>query len=156
MADHTFLKWLERETTAAKYSLLMLQEQKDKLLYLDGPRLEQEYMEKIGSYEETVIKQEIECELLKEKQQMIQIAINRNQPVDESAIDAEIELLRQQIYKKVSGAQEQSPYSELTQDEADELQQLYSEIVKDFHPQTHPELTEVHRTLFHKAHEAYR
>lgn len=155
MSKHTFTLWLHSEATSIRCALLVLYEQRDKLQYIEGPRLENEYMDKIGSYEETVIKEEIECELLQKKQQMIQAAINRREPIDEAAIDAEIERQRQQMLQEAAGSEPQE-YAVLSEEQSEELQKLYREIVKDFHPQMHPELTEAHRQLFQKAQEAYR
>lgn len=155
MDKHTFTLWLRGEVASAKCALLTLYEQRDKLQYIEGPRLEKEYMDKVGQYEETVIKEEIECELLQEKQQMIQAAINRREPVDEATIDAEIENRRQQMHSEAAGKEPQG-FANLTAEQGDELQEIYREIVKNFHPQMHPELTEVHRQLFKAAQEAYR
>ncbi|MGN0371779.1 MAG: hypothetical protein ACI4F3_03105 [Enterocloster sp.] len=156
MSEHTFTLWLQSEVTSARCALLTLYEQRDKLQYIEGPRLEKEYMDKVGSYEETVIKEEIECELLQKKQQMIQTAINRREPIDEAAIDAVLETHRQQMLQEAAGPAAPQEYAELSGEQSDELQKLYRDIVKNFHPQMHPELTEAHRLLFQKAQEAYR
>lgn len=156
MSKHTFTLWLHSEVASTRCALLTLYEQRDKLQYIEGPRLEKEYMDKVGTYEETVIKEEIECELLQKKQQMIQAAINRREPIDEAAIDAELENQRQQLIQETAGPAAPQEYAELSGEQNDELQELYHDIVKNFHPQMHPELTEVHRQLFQKAQEAYR
>jgi len=156
MNKHSFTLWLHSEVASARCALLTLYEQKDKLQYIDGPRLEKEYMDKIGSYEETVIKEEIECELLQKKQQMIQAALNRREPTDEAAIDAELNLQRQRMLQEAAGPAAPQEYAELSSEQSDELQELYRDIVKNFHPQMHPELTDAHRELFRKAQEAYR
>lgn len=155
MSKHTFSAWLHNEVASARYALIALYEQRDRMKYVEAPRLENEYMNKIGSYEETVIKEEFECELLRKKQQMIQAAINRRESIDEAAIDAQLEKERQQMLSEASaGAPGQ--YANLSPEESDRLQELYREIVRNFHPQMHPELTEVHRQLFKKAQEAYK
>ena len=156
MSKHTFTLWLHSEVASTRYALLTLYEQRDKLQYIEGPRLEKEYMDKVGAYEETVIKEEIECELLQKKQQMIQTAINRREPIDEAANDAELENQRQQMIQEAAGPAAPQEYAELSGEQSDELQELYRDIVKNFHPQMHPELTEAHRQLFRKAQEAYR
>lgn len=156
MNKHTFTLWLHSEVASTRCALLTLYEQRDKLQYIEGPRLEKEYMDKVGTYEETVIKEEIECELLQKKQQMIQAAINRREPIDEAAIDAELEKHRQQMLQEAAGPAAPQEYAELSGEQSDELQELYRDIVKNFHPQMHPELTEAHRQLFQKAQEAYR
>ncbi len=156
MSKHTFTKWLYREVTAARCALLTLYEQRDKLQYIDGPRLEKEYMDAVGTYEETVIREEIECELLEKKKLMIQTSLNRREPIDEAAIDASLDAERQKMLDEAAGAAVPTDYAELSAEQGDELQELYRDIVKNFHPQMHPELTEAHRQLFRKAQEAYR
>lgn len=155
MAMHTFSTWLLSELYAAQSALLTLYEKRDALKYIEGPRLEQLYMSKIGSYEETVIKEEIEVEVLRKKLQMIQIALNRREPIDEAAIDAELEKYRQELLTDAAGV-EPREYGDLSDEYIEELNSLYSDIVHAFHPQTHPELTEVERELYEKALEAYR
>lgn len=156
MSKHSFTVWLYSEVTAARCALLTLYEQRDKVIYIERPRLEKEYMDKVGDYEKTVIKEEIECELLREKQQMVQAAINRRKPIDEAAIDAELEIRRQQMYQEAESTSMPQDYAELTSEQCDELQELYRNIVEGFHPQMHPEQTVVHHQLFQKAQEAYR
>lgn len=156
MAKHTFVKWLNKEVASSSCALLKLYEELDKLKYIEGPRLEKEYMDKIGTFEETVIKEEIECELLKKKQEMIQSAINRREPIDEASIDEEINKLRDEMIKEAGGDAPPKEYADLSEEQATELQEIYSEIVKNYHPQTHPDLTEAHKELFKKAQEAYR
>lgn len=156
MAKHTFVKWLNKEVASSSCALLKLYEELDKLKYIEGPRLEKEYMDKLGTFEETVIKEEIECELLKKKQEMIQSAINRRETIDEAAIDEEINKLREEMIKEVGGDKLPKEYADLSEEQATGLQEIYSEIVKNYHPQTHSDLTEAHKELFKKAQEAYR
>lgn len=158
MENHSFLNWLEREVSSARFALLALYEKRDKLRFIDGPMLERDYMDKVGKFEESIIQEEIEVELLEKKQQMIQAAINRREPIDEAAIDAEIEKLRQEKLTEAAnyGGGDNSEIKELTGEQTNELQDLYHTIVKCYHPQMHPELTEIHKKLFMKAQDAYR
>lgn len=157
MENHSFLNWLEREVSSSRFALLALYEKRDKLRFIDGPMLERDYMDKVGRFEESIIQEEIEVELLEKKQQMIQAAINRREPVDEAAIDAEIEKLRQEkLTEAASYGGDTSEIMELTGEQTTELQELYHTIVKCYHPQMHPELTEIHKKLFMKAQDAYR
>ncbi|MCD7845383.1 MAG: hypothetical protein LUG57_05950 [Oscillospiraceae bacterium] len=156
MSRHTFALWLHEEVASSRCALLALYEQRDKLQYMEGPRLEKAYMDAVGSFEETVIKEEMECELLEKKKQMIQVALNRHEVIDEAAMEAALQLERQKMLQEAAGPAAPSEYAELTAEQSDALQELYHDIVKTFHPQTHPELTAVHRQLFQKAQEAYR
>lgn len=156
MSKHTFTLWLQNQVTSARCALLAVYEQRDKLKYIDGPQLEKDYMKKIGAFEESVIREEMECELLEKKQMLIQTALNRHEPIDEATIDAEIDNYRQQLLKEAVGNGEPKEFAELSDEQSEELQRLYRQIVNDFHPQMHPEMTEVQRELFNKAQEAYR
>lgn len=156
MGKHTFTKWLHGEITSTRCALLSLYEQRDRLQYIEGPQLEKDYMDKVGTYEESVIKEEIACELLRKKQQMIRTAINRREPVDEDAIDRELEKDRLKMLLEAEGPAAPEPFASLSDAENETLQALYRGIVHCFHPQMHPESTEAHRQLFQRAQEAYR
>lgn len=156
MGGHTFGQWLCGETAAARCALLALYEQRDRLLYIEGPRLEKSYMDQFGADEAPVIREEMECELLREKQRLVQAALNRREPIDEATIDAALEQRRQQLLREAAGAAAPQEVAELSEQQSEELQALYHDIVRDFYPQMHPEQTEAHRQLFQKAQEAYR
>ncbi len=159
MTDHRFAYWLKREIYSVKLALLTLFERQDALDKIRRPQLEREYMEKIGNYEQSVIMEEIECDLLLKKKQMVQSAINRREPIDEDAIDAELGLLREQMIEEACETGDGfKPYGDddIPPEKFDELQDLYRRITESFHPQLHPELTEIQRELFKKATDAYR
>ena len=156
MEERSFTNWLQRELSTAQYSLLSLYEHHDKLIFVDGPDLERDYMEKVGNYEQTVIAEEIEVELLQKKHQMIQTAINRRELVDLAAIDAEIDRMRKNMLKEAAGTNPAETAVNLTDEENAQLQELYSTIVKGYHPQMHPEMTRAQKMLYKKAQDAYR
>lgn len=157
MKTHTFTDWLYSEVMSSRNALLTLYEQLDKMRFVEAPQLERQYMEQVGSMEESIIQQEIECELLEEKKKMVQAAINRREPVDEAAIDAAIDKLRQEKLKEAVGAVPPDvPCHNLTGEQSDAMQELYRKIVKEYHPQMHPEITENQKRLFEKAQDAYR
>ncbi len=153
----SFSEWLLMEVTVARCALLALYEKQDSLKMVERPALERKYMETVGKDEQEVIRQEIECELLAEKEQMIQTALNRREPVDEAAIDAKIDQLRKE---KIGEAMDiDSDWSEiegLDGEDKDALQELYRQIVQNYHPQMHPDLPEAHKLLYEKAQDAYR
>ena len=155
MSNHSFAIWLNNEAVTAKCALLVLYEKHDKLKYVDGPALDRLYMEQVGTFEQTVINEEIEVELLRTKQEMIQAAINRREPIDEEAIDAQLNDKRIEMMKEAQGEPIEG-CAMLGSSEYQELQKLYSDIIKNFHPQTNPDITEFERELFNKAQEAYR
>lgn len=156
MGKHTFTNWLKLEVHAARCALLRLYEEEERLKYIEGPRLEHEYMEAIGHYEETVVREEMECELLTAKQRLVQAAINRREAIDEAAIEAKMAALREQMTKDASGDPPPQPYAELSPEHLNELQEIYSAIVRKYHPSMHPEMTQSERMLYEKAQNAYR
>lgn len=137
-------------------ALVALYERKDKLQYVTGPELERRYIEIFGDEEETVIKAEIECELLREKQKRIQAAINRKEDVDEAAIDAALEEERKRKFEEAEGAYQAATFAELSEEESRQLQDLYHKIVKAFHPATNPDNSETDTYLYERALEAYQ
>lgn len=155
MAKHSFTTWLQFEVHAARCALLKLIEEEDRLKYIERPQLERQYMEAVGNYEESVVKEEMECELLTTKQRLVQAAINRREEIDEAAINEKIEALRKDMNSAAAGEPPQD-YAELSPEQSDALQELYGKIVKEFHPSMHPEMTEAHRELYQKAQDAYR
>lgn len=154
--NRTFTEWLRKEAMSSRCTLLAAYEDLDRLQYMEKPDLERKYMEHFGAFEEETIREEMECELLQKKKEMIQAALNRRGPIDEGTIDAQIDKLRQEMLKEAEGGGTPPEFRELTGEQAGDLQAIYHRIVQYYHPQTHPELTEVHRELFKKAQDAYR
>ena len=155
MSRHSFYDWLQKEVTAEKCVLLSLYERLDQIKFVIVPQVEQVYMDKVGNFEQTVIKEEMECEVLEKKQELIQISINRNEKVDVAAIEAKTEEFRKEVFNDAEG-KPQEDFPPLTSEQSSKQQELYREIIREFHPQTHPETTEVQKELFQKAQEAYR
>ena len=151
----TFKTMLMQDLLHAQSMLLAALEEYDRLRYVEGPRIEQEYMDKVGAYEQQVIEQEMECELLQEKQRMVQSAVNRRESIDEAAIDEQIERMRQQMHKDAQG-EDRPELPLLDREQKDELQEIYHEIVKNYHPQSNANLSQAQRELYQRALEAYR
>lgn len=156
MGDHTFTKWLQLEVHTARCALLKLLEEEDRLRCIEGPQIERNYMEAVGNYEETVVQEEMECELLTTKQRLVQAAINRREEIDEAAIDAKIDDLRKEMTGAAVGESSIPANLNLSVEQSDELQELYGKIVKEFHPSMHPEMTQAQKELYDKARDAYR
>lgn len=155
MDKGSFELWLKSELNTVKYTLLKLYEKRDRLLFIEAPRLENEYMSKVGNYEKDVIVAELKCEMAEKKLKMIQAAVNRREPIDEAAIDAQLE---KEYHKAIEDAEGKPPqgYAELSEEKEAELQVIYRFIVNQFHPETNPTMTAMQRELFKKAQEAYR
>lgn len=158
MLEQTYLKWLGKEVIAAKYALLVALEKRDNLLYIEEPELKEEYMQKIGMYEEQILKLELEVSLQEKKKLMIQAAINRREPVDLEAIEKQLDEERaSQLSRLNETYKARTRQNEtLTVEEKEELQSLYKEIVSEFHPQVRSDMTETEKVLYQKALDAYK
>lgn len=157
MRSQTFYDWLTREVATSRMALVGLYEQKDKLLYVEAPPLRQRYMETIGIHEESVLAAELEVSMLRRKVEMIQIAINRREPVDLGAIDIAIEAERAQVVSDVeAGDKTLHELPQLSEQEEHTLQRQHREITAAFHPAMNPDITEAQKELYEKAQDAYR
>ena len=157
MRNQTFYDWLTREVATSRMALVGLYEKKDKLLYVEAPPLRQRYMETIGVYEESVLAAELEVSMLRRKVEMIQIAINRREPVDLEAIDTAIEAERAQVVSDVeAGDKTLHELPQLSEQEEHTLQRQHREITAAFHPAMNPDITEAQKELYEKAQNAYR
>lgn len=157
MSKASYSLWLLTEAAVTRYALITLLEKKDKLLYIEAPALRQEYMEKIGYFEEKVLAVELDVTLLRRKAELIQAAINRREPIDMESIDKQIEALKKQLLTKEE-AKDVSLKADtaLTQEETSELQTKYREIIEHYHPSVHMDITETQKMLFDKALDAYK
>lgn len=156
MGTPCFAGWLAQEVESAQTALLARVEQLDTLRYVEDPRLRSEYMAKIGTAEEEVLQAELDARMLQRKLELIQIRINRREPVDLAEIDRQIEEERKELLAQTEAAEAPPQIPALTAEEQQELQTLYHKIVENFHPQVHPDLTETEKALYEKAAEAYR
>lgn len=157
MRNQTFYDWLTREVATSRMALVGLYEQKDKLLYVEAPPLRQRYMETIGIHEESVLVAELEVSMLRRKVEMIQIAINRREPIDLETIDAAIEAEKAQVVSDVeAGDKTLHELPQLSEQEEHTLQRQHREITAAFHPAMNPDITEAQKELYEKAQDAYR
>ena len=157
MREQSFYKWLLTELQTARIALLGLYERRDELLYEQAPALRKRYMETIGNEEESVLQAELETALLRRKLEMIQIAVNRREPIDLEKIETALADEREALIASVeSGDRTLEELPELTEEQQNELRQLYREITEAFHPALHNDLTQTQRELYEKAVYAYK
>lgn len=151
----TFLLWLQNNVTAAQGALLQALAYKDRLQFEEAPKIQREYMEKIGHLERQAMEKEMEATLLEKKERMIQACINRREKVDMEKIDAQLNREREAMLER-AGLKQVKDQHNLSPEEEEELRELYKKIVDNFHPSVHPDLNETQETLFNKAVEAYQ
>ncbi len=159
LAAQNYSYWLIEEIDAARLALLGVLEEEDRLLLSEAPALKAEYMEKIGSYEQTVMESELEAALLEKKLELIMKAINRREPVDMTKIESELETYKKELLKELdlgdmsSGRQNREEWPE---EKEKEFQAMYRAILDHFHPTLNPDITKTQRDLYNKAVDAYR
>ena len=159
MSKCSFSQWLLEELAAARMALLAALDEEDRLRYMVGPVLKEEYLAKIGAYEEQVLESELDVSMLERKVELIQIAINRREPIDMEKIEAQlaeerevkIEVLNAASFDAETDGSDLGPSGE-----AEEFQRMYREIISTFHPKMNPGLTETQMQLYEKAQDAYR
>ena len=157
MREQTFHDWLLREISTRRMALVGIYESRDKLLYLEAPALRKKYMDIIGTYEESVLQKELEISLLQRKIEMIQISINRREPIDLEAIESALEKERQNKLENLENADiTLNELPQLSEQQAYTLQKQYREITSTFHPAISANITGTQRELYGKAVEAYK
>ncbi|MBQ6569962.1 MAG: hypothetical protein IJL87_06875 [Clostridia bacterium] len=157
MRKQSFFSWLGREVVSCRMALIGLYEQRDKLLYVEAPPLRRKYMALIGVHEEKVLEAELEVSMLRRKVELIQIAVNRREPIDLAAIDKIIEAEKAE---KINALESEdltlNEIPQLSEQEQRTLQRQYREITSRFHPEINTHITDTQKELYEKAQIAYK
>lgn len=157
MRNQSFYSLFGQEVNTQGVALLGLYEKKDRLLYVEAPQIRKRYMEAVGNFEEGVLNDELELSLLHRKAELIQIAINRREPIDLEAIDKELEREREERISAVENADlTLKEFSELSEEELKNMQSQYHDITTEFHPAINTDITDAQKELYAKAVEAYK
>jgi hypothetical protein len=138
---------------------------RDKLLYHVCPKLQTEYMLKIGKLEYAVF--EYQCKNLRNKRKIdiIQAFLNREQSYNIAEIEKQLDKEYQEYTEKLLEKQKEierarrknDTYGEpLTDEESSELRKLYTLIVKKLHPDINPDTTPEQQGQFIDAVNAYK
>ena len=153
---------LKTEVEKLRTELTMLVLERDDLLLQECRNIEMAYMLSVGALEYKAY--EIECAILriKRKAELIQAKKNRQEKVNleeiETALDEEfaeyMEKLEEQM-GRMNEALNRSKGKMLTEKETLEMKKLYRIIVKELHPDLHPDISEEKLELFYNAVMAY-
>jgi hypothetical protein len=138
---------------------------RDKLLYHICPKLQTEYLLKIGKLEYAIF--ECQCKILRTKRkiEVIQAFLNREQSYNIAEIEKQLDKEYQEYtkkllekYKEIERARfKNNNYgSLLTDEESSELRKLYTLIVKKLHPDINRDITEEQHNQFVDAVNAYK
>jgi hypothetical protein len=139
--------------------------ERDNLNYHVCPKIQTEYMLKIGKLEYSIF--EYQCNILriKRKIEIIQAALNREQPYNINEIDKQLDEEYREYTKKLLEKQKEidearlkkdSYGKSLTDEETSELKRLYTQIVKKLHPDINPDTTEEQHKQFNDTVNAYK
>lgn len=152
-----YLEYVFNDVQASRYALLKSLEEKDRIKHVESVELEKEYKEKIGKQEQPVIEKELEALMVQEKKEEIQKRINRKEKVDLNEIENKLKEKYQKMLDEVANQQKGSngEWRELSVEDKEELEELYEQIVEDFHPEVH-HLTDNQKYLYDKAMKYYR
>ena len=150
---------------ALETELAELVHERDKIIFHICPKLQTEYMLKIGKLEYAVF--EYQCKILriKRKMEMIQAFLNREQSYSIIEIDKQLDKEYREYTEKLIEKQKEIEKARfassssgrlLTDEETAELKKLYTVIVKKLHPDINPNTTEEQHNHFIDAVNAYK
>lgn len=139
--------------------------ERDELIYHVCPKIQTEYMLKIGKLEYAVYEVQIKILRTKRKIEIIQSFLNREQTYNLSDIEKQLDIEHKEYTQKLLDKQKEIDAARLkksnmgkllTDEESSELKKLYTQIVKKLHPDINPNTTEQEHSQFNDAVEAYK
>ncbi|MEX2784586.1 molecular chaperone DnaJ [Streptococcus sp. H49] len=155
-------KGLREELKRLKEKLASLCYERDELLFIVCKNVETEFMLRIGYLEYEVFQAQSHYLRLKRKYEWVQAKQNRQEEIDlselERLLDEEFRSYQEKLkmqFDKLSKAAAYSQLEKLTVEESADLKHSYREIVKQLHPDLHPNLSEAELRLFYSAVHAY-
>lgn len=155
-------KKLIEDIKKLKDEISILYEEKHQLIYHECRNIETEYMSKIGTLEYKVY--EFQCKLLriKRKIELYQMYINRQEEIDEKAIEEkldreykEYEEKLEQMSENLRNALDRVNGKVLTEEDAEELKRIYRKLIKKLHPDLNKDSTEKDLELLLQVTKAY-
>jgi len=150
---------------ALETELSELVKDRDTLIYHVCPKLQTEYILKIGKLEYAIF--EYQCKILRAKRkiEIIQAFLNKEQPFNINEIEKQLDTEYREYTEKLREKQKEmekarfahnNPGRLLSEEEASELKKLYTLIVKKLHPDINPDTSEEQHSQFIDAVNAYK
>ena len=146
MLLHPEYEALRKEAERLKEELARLSFEKDHLLFQLGPRLEAEYMLKVGGLEYRAYELECRAARLRRKAALIRARLNRRQTVRldevEAQLDEEFAEYRRRLKERLDALEDALRRHEsarpLPERDTAELRRLYRQAIKCLHPDLNP------------------
>lgn len=153
---------LQDEIRVLRAELMDLMDEKAELVYHVVPDLEALYRVTFGSLEYEIYRYDCEVRRLRRKSDLIRARLNRQEKVDERAIDATLKQEFAQYEERLNEqmdlfmkALERRRMPRLSDAQSVQLKRLYRTVLKALHPDLHPESTERQKRLLLEATSAY-
>jgi hypothetical protein len=154
---------LEEKLEKCRVELSMLILERDHLRASVCANLEMQYLLLFGQIECDIYKLSVEYRRLRRKKQLLQAAINRQEPIHEDQIERVLEeemaVYREALkekQQKLDWARTREQGSFLSEEDVRELKKKYRAIVKVLHPDINPDAEEWQIRLLQEAVEDYR
>jgi hypothetical protein len=149
------------ETLRAELLTLFLEH--DELTFHTCRDLKTAYMLKFGALEYKVYEWQCKVLRMKRKVELVRIQMNKNEPVDIAAIDAQLDIEYAEYMNNldkmmddINEALRREKGGKLSKEETAEIKKHYRAIVLRLHPDVNPDITEWERQLFENAVTAYK
>ncbi|REJ85195.1 MAG: hypothetical protein DWQ44_03775 [Bacteroidetes bacterium] len=149
-----------REALLSEYA--ELEERHSQLLYHEKPRIEREYLQKVGRHKLELFEVRTEVYRLKRKVELIRTAMNRAEPVQMKEINRILEAEMYQQYQELKLRAEKLEKAlvpdnrSLDDEEAQDLREIYYKLVKKLHPDLNPDLSPALSALWHQVVQSYK
>lgn len=157
MGNINYSDWLIKELDSATLSLISIIEKRENMKYVESEKIKIIYMQKIGNFEKEVLKAELDLTLEKKKSELIQACINRREPIDMNKINLQIEEEKQKQLSEIENSEKSNTSaSSLTEEQENEMREMYKEIVENFHPEINTKMSFIEKTAYEKAVNAYK
>jgi hypothetical protein len=156
-------KRLQLKYADLKRSFAALTEKQEHMNQFEGPNLCSLYLDLIGRLQYERLTLQIECKTLQMRQQLMQAYINRNEEPDLEAVERQIQgavteynkILAEEA-ERLKAAREVLNAPLMSEEESKEMKDLYKFLVKQLHPDLHPNQTERESDLFLQVQVAYK
>ncbi|MCL1847719.1 MAG: hypothetical protein FWF91_07145 [Coriobacteriia bacterium] len=133
------------------------------ILLQQNPQIEADYAIKVGCHENEELKSYIAMRRAKRKYELAQARINTGEPVDEKAIEQQLDRAFTEWEEKLQATLDhyfslidyRNNRVAFSEADAKEFKRLFHSLVKRFHPDIHPELGEEGSTMFRRIQAAY-